>query len=186
MHTKLIQINNPVGEKIINIDEEDKSIVVEIIDFAPGSRSFFLTINLTGRGVSCEVVGCAKSFGNDKKSWFIQQYFFGENQSGILNLRGTAGDKSFLHFEGKGVLTQGSREVSVDIKEKIMLFDEGQGKLLPVLRVETDRVKSATHGASIAPIGMESLLYLQSRGVNPLGAKKIISDGFLQIEKAGK
>jgi len=60
------------------------------------------------------------------------------------------------------------------------LFDQGRSKLLPVLTVKTDKVKSASHGATIAPVEPEKILYLQSRGINKKDATELIKDGFLK------
>jgi Fe-S cluster assembly scaffold protein SufB len=43
---------------------------------------------------------------------------------------------------------------------------------LPILRVETENVKSAGHGATIAPFDEEMFFYLESRGIDPEEGKK--------------
>lgn len=173
-----MKLINPTGEKTITLKAHE-TLHVELEDFAEGSRDFTLTVELIGAESRCDISGRAQSKGQDKKSWQVKQIFRGQNQVGNIDLRGTAEDQSFLAFDGAATLARTSVDAEANIEEKIMLFDQGKGRSLPVLRVETDLVKSASHGASIAPISNEKLLYLASRGIDAQTAAEILKKGFL-------
>ncbi len=175
-----MKIDNPNGQKTVTV-EKDQSMEIFLEDFENGSRDFTLTVELIGENAECHVYGRAQTTGNDRKSWQVKQVFKGKNQTASIDLRGTAEDQSFLEFDGAGHLTTESENADANIEEKIILFDEAKGKSLPVLRVETDQVKSAGHGASIAPVDKEKVLYFQSRGVNKKEAEKLIKAGFLSF-----
>lgn len=174
-----MHLTDPSGEKTITL-KQDEALDLVLEDFATGSRNFKLTIELQGDNAVCHVKGRAQSTGADRKTWQVKQVFRGKDQTGSIDLRGTAEDNSFLEFDGNGTLTTNSVDATANITEKIILFDNAKGKSLPVLRVETDQVKSAGHGASIAPVDPEKLLYFQSRGVNKRAAAELIKQGFLQ------
>lgn len=174
-----MKITDPHGEKTITVQGQEY-LTVELEDFSDGSRDFKLTIELLGEDAECHVKGRVQSCGSDKKSWQVKQIFKGANQTGSIDLRGTAEDQSFLAFDGNGTLTDKSSNGDASITEKIILFDQAKGRSLPVLRVETDQVKSAGHGASIAPVDNEKILYFQSRGVSRKEAENLIKVGFLQ------
>lgn len=174
-----MQLQNPNGHKTITIGK-DETLHLELQDFESGSRDFNLTIELEGENAVCHVKGRAQSTGDDRKCWRVKQLFKGHNQTGSIDLRGTAEDQSFLEFDGNGTLTTQSSDADANITEKIILFDDAKGKSLPVLRVETDQVKSAGHGASIAPVDPEKLLYFESRGVKKKQAANLIKTGFLK------
>lgn len=175
-----MKIENPSGQKEVTVKAHEQ-LEIFIEDFEAGSRDFELTVNLEGENAECHIYGRAQSTGKDRKAWKVLQNFKGKNQTGSIDLRGTAEDESFLEFDGAGNLTTTSENADANIEEKIILFDQAKGKSLPVLRVETDKVKSAGHGASIAPVDKEKILYFQSRGVPKKEAEEILKTGFLSF-----
>ena len=136
---------------------------------------------LLGDSAECEIIGRAQTTGTNKKIWKITQRFQGKNQTGNINVRGVAEGNSFLHIDGAAVLEINSSQATAEISEKIMLFEKGKGKLIPVLRVETDDVAGASHAASMSPVDAESLLYFASRGIEPTKTRKIVKEGFLKV-----
>lgn len=179
LQSKPMKLINPTGEKTVTLKAKEE-LCIELEDFADGSREFVLTVELLGAEAKCQISGRAQSKGQDQKSWQVKQVFRGDHQVGNIDLRGTAEDQSFLAFDGAATLAQSSVNADANIEEKIILFDQAKGRSLPVLRVETDLVKSASHGASIAPIATEKLLYLASRGIDSQTASEILKDGFLR------
>lgn len=173
-----MNFNEPEGEKTIQVTT-NKVLKIALKDFKPGNRNFKLTVELIAENAECHITGRAQAKGCDSKNWQIKQVFKGINQTGSIDLRGTAEDSSFLGFDGNGTLTTESEQADANITEKIILFDKARGRSLPVLRVETDQVKSAGHGASIAPVDPEKILYFQSRGINRKESENLIKTGFL-------
>ena len=174
-----MKFTDPSGEETIQVTSTE-ALHVELEDFNPGKRHFQLTVELLAENAECHISGRAQAKGDDHKNWQIKQLFKGHNQTGSIDLRGTAEDQSFLGFDGNGTLTTESSQADADITEKIILFDDAKGRSLPVLRVETDQVKSAGHGASIAPVDPEKILYFQARGISRKEAENLIKIGFLK------
>ncbi len=173
-----MELINPEGQKVIKV-ADNQSLNITLQDFEPGSRDFQLTVELLGDQAECHIHGRAQTHGSDRKSWQVKQIFQGTEQIGSIDLRGTAEDQSFLEFDGAATLAQTSVDADANIEERIILFDDAKGRSLPVLRVETDKVKSASHGASIAPVDREQILYLQSRGIASDEAHDMLKTGFL-------
>lgn len=174
-----MKLINPTGKKTIQM-KENESVDIWLEDFETGSRDFKLIVELLGDNAECHVHGRVQTVGLDQKVWNISQKFKGLNQKGSVTVHGVAEDKSFLDIAGGAILEQTSVDADVNISEKIILLGQGKGKLLPILRVETDKVKTASHGASIAPVEDEKLLFFASRGVSKKSAEKIIKTGFLK------
>jgi len=170
---------NPTGKKQIQVQAQEV-LEIWLEDFDDGVREFDLEINLIGEGAACHIQGRAQTVGADQKRWRIVQNFHGSNQTGSITVRGVAEDQSYLHIDGAATLKQTSTEAEANISEKIMLFGDGKGKLLPILRVETDNVKGASHAASIAPVEPEKLLFFARSGVAQKQAEQIIKTGFLK------
>ncbi len=171
---------NPTGHKTILLSKNEyKTIHLE--DFSNHSSDFSLEIVLKGDNSVVEVFGRAQSLGKSKKKWCLKLIFKGLNQRGVLDLRGTAEDASLLIFDGSALLEQKSVEAEVKITEKIVLFDSARGQCLPVLTVKTDKVKSASHAASIAPFESEKVLFCQSRGIDQKESENLLKKGFLKV-----
>lgn len=174
-----MKFTDPSGHKTVQVTN-DTLLEISLKDFSTGNRDFQLTVELIAENAECYVKGRAQCRGTDQKNWQIKQLFKGKNQTGSIDLRGTAEDQSFLGFDGNGTLCATSQQANATITEKIILFDQAKGRSLPVLRVETDQVKSAGHGASIAPVDPEKILYFQARGINKHDAENLIKSGFLK------
>ncbi len=177
-----MKIKNPQGKKKIVVKKDEfLQIWLEDLDLLDGekSREFFLEIDLVGENAQCLVEGRISAQNLDKKSWKIVQKFRGKNQVGKINLQGVADDKSLLGLQAQGVLESSSEEAQANIAEKVLIFKEAKGELLPILTVKTDNVRQAKHSASITPVDQEKLLFLASRGLNIEEAEDILKKGFL-------
>ncbi|MCF7847003.1 MAG: SufD family Fe-S cluster assembly protein [Candidatus Gracilibacteria bacterium] len=173
-----MKLKKPEGEKTILL-EENQTLDLFLEDLEPGSRAFQLKVELRGANASCTISGRIHTSKADQKSWTIVQKFLGKNQTGAIEIRGVAEDKSQLELNATGILDKKSEAADAQISEKVLLFDEARAKALPVLTVKTDRVKAASHAASVAPVKAENLLFLTSRGIAPTEARKMLKDGFL-------
>ncbi len=60
----------------------------------------------------------------------------------------------------------------------LLLSDEAEANSMPGLEILADDVR-CTHGATAGQVEPEELFYLKSRGINDIGAKRLISRGFL-------
>lgn len=173
-----MQLTNPTGNKNITV-QDNETLHITLHDTDSGSRSFVLHVDLKGKNAHCTITGRASSTTTDQKIWKIQQTYNGQNQTGNIDLKGTAEDNAMLQFDGSAVLSSDSSAANAHITERIVLFDDAQGKCLPVLRVETDNVASAGHAASVAPIDPSKIFYLQTRGISTPDAKNMLKSGFL-------
>ena len=174
-----MKIINPHGNKKIII-KENETLDIWLEDFDAKSREFFLEIELLGENAQCSIEGRVHCQNSDKKAWDIKQILKGKNQVGKINLQGVAENKGNLTLNAAGVLTQESSQGTALISEKILLFEEAKGQLLPVLTVKTDDVKNANHAASITPVKPANLLFLTSRGIPIKEAEDILKKGFLK------
>jgi Fe-S cluster assembly protein SufD len=63
--------------------------------------------------------------------------------------------------------------------ENLVLSSSAHAETLPNLEIEANDVR-CTHGATVAPVDVEQMFYLMSRGLGPRDAKRLIVEGFLQ------
>lgn len=174
-----MKFTSPSGTKNITL-QAGESLDIHLEDFEDGSRSFNLNIYLKGDKATCNISGRIQSKNNDKKQWSIIQHFQGENQTGNIEVRGTGEDQGFVQCDAQGILEQSSIDATANISERVILFDQAKSKLLPVLTVKTDKVEAASHGATVAPVEPEKILYAMSKGLSRTQAEEQIKEGFLK------
>lgn len=63
--------------------------------------------------------------------------------------------------------------------ENLVLSKQAHAETLPNLEIEANDVR-CTHGATVAPVDVEQMFYLMSRGLAPRDANRLIVEGFLQ------
>ncbi len=173
-----MKLVNPRGKKEITVNKNEL-LEIFLEDFSAKNSDFELTINLVGDNAQCLIRGRISSQQNFVKNWQITQKFRGKKQLGKINLHGVAQDESFLKIKAEGIIAPESTQADITISEKVLLFENGRGELLPILTVKTNQVKNAKHGASIAPVNDEDLLFLTSRGISLAEAKNLLKKGFL-------
>lgn len=81
---------------------------------------------------------------------------------------------------GKVKINKGAKGSDAHLSGKILLFDEAKvSDATPTLEIDENEVK-ASHDMAVGRIDDETLFYLQSRGLDEDGAKKLIISGFFQ------
>jgi Fe-S cluster assembly scaffold protein SufB len=173
-----MQLKNPSGIKNITFKKMEKSEIF-LEDFREKDSSFNLNIILEGDHTEVKIIGRLSSKKQYTKKLTVKIFLQGASQKVSLDLRGTSENNSFLEFDGGAIIEKNSSECEISISEKIILFDNGKGKCLPILTVKTDQVKKASHSASIAPFTKETLLFCQSKGISKINTENLLKKGFL-------
>jgi len=175
---------NPTGIQKIRISEDNIQKKIILQDLDSGSRDFVLEVVIEGENSEVEISGRAESQNSDQKKWEISLILSGKNQTGKLDLRGISNDKGRLEFNGGGIISKNSSGGDIDVSEKIVLFSKSaKAKNVPVLTVETEDLRSASHSASMAPFEKEVFFFLESRGISQEEGKNLLREGFLGLKK---
>lgn len=179
---KMTPFHNPSGEKKIVIDEKNSISKIIITDDEAGNKNFSLSVDVKGDNAKVEVIGRMEAKNSDEKKWNISLILHGKNQTGILDLKGISNDNSSVEFDGGGIAKSSSEAGNIQVSEKIFLFSEkAKAKAIPVLRVETENISSASHSASISPFSKELFFFLESRGIPKEEGKILLKQGILEI-----
>ena len=95
-----------------------------------------------------------------------------ENYKGILS------GKSTGVFNGKVFVRQDAQKINAfQNNQNILLSDDADINSKPELEIYADDVK-CSHGSTTGELDDEGMFYLQSRGVNPVEAKKMLINAF--------
>jgi Fe-S cluster assembly protein SufD len=95
--------------------------------------------------------------------------------------KGVAKDDSRIRFQGRIIIEPGCPHTQSFLEQRILLLSaNAKAEAVPELEILSDDVK-CSHAASISRIPALHLFYLQSRGLSPATAEKLIIDGFLAV-----
>ena len=94
-------------------------------------------------------------------------------------VRSVLGGKAVGSYLGKVEVARGAQKTDAEQSVKAMLLDRGAtANAKPELEIYADDVKCA-HGASVGELDPVQLFYLQSRGMDPAGARALLLEGFV-------
>lgn len=99
--------------------------------------------------------------------------------------KGILDGKSRAVFNGKVFVRHGAQKTDAQQTNKnLLLSNDAQVDTKPQLEIYADDVK-CTHGAAIGQIDEDMMFYLESRGINPVLARNMLTYGFAEevIEK---
>ncbi len=151
-------------------------------------------ISLFCAGGESEIVVRLVSEGS---SVVIDEVFFTDADSkSVISIIHEAG-KTKSRVDSRGVVKNGVKNVSfcnvlipksshdcdTYVKQKFLLLGKtSKAEAIPGLEIMPNKVK-AGHSSSVAPISMEQVFYLTSRGFSDSEAKQLIINGFLNQKK---
>ncbi len=93
--------------------------------------------------------------------------------------KGVLSGKAHVVFGGKMLVRPNAQKTTSHQVNKTLLLSEGAAvDTKPQLEIYADDVK-CNHGAAIGQINREAIFYLKSRGLDDLGARKLLTYGFV-------
>jgi Fe-S cluster assembly protein SufD len=159
-NAKLITLNFAIGGKLARADVE---------------------VNLAGQGAESDMLGLVFGEGDQQFAFQTLQGHHAPDTRSDLLYKSALDDRS--HSSYTGVISIGHdapRSEAYQANRNLLLSDGARADTEPKLAILIDDVTRCTHGATVGPIDEEQLFYLQSRGINPQAATKIIAEGFFQ------
>lgn len=108
----------------------------------------------------------------------------GRESNASLETKAALMDTSFCIMKGYAKIAKGASNSRSYVHERGILLDKG-AKVdgLPDMSVDENNVK-ATHSSATAPVDIDTVFYLMSKGINETGVKKLIVNGFFSSELA--
>ncbi|HLJ84451.1 MAG TPA: Fe-S cluster assembly protein SufD [Candidatus Eremiobacteraceae bacterium] len=166
-NAKLITLNFAMGGKLSRADVE---------------------VRLEGRGAESDMLGLIFGEGDQQFGFQTLQGHHAPDTRSDLLYKSALDDRS--HSTYTGVISIGHdapRSEAYQANRNLLLSSGARADTEPKLEILIDDVARCTHGATVGPIDEEQMFYLQSRGIEPGAATKIIAEGFFQdvFAKAG-
>lgn len=149
---------------------------VVILD-KPGKKE--LVVNFGKEGEEIEVLGLI--IADQPRDYYLKvlvDHTVGKTFGRVM-IRGIAKNGARIQVEGMIKIDKEANGVDDFLEMRLLLLDEkSQATAEPKLEIEANEVK-ASHAATVGRVDEEELFYLMSRGVNRVGAEKLIVNGFL-------
>lgn len=137
-----------------------------------------INIDLQGRGAQCELYGLYTPDAQRLIDFHTRiDHVAPHSQSNQL-YKTIVADKARAVFNGKVVVAQDAQKISAKQKNaNLLLGKNAEVDAKPELEIYADDVQ-CTHGATIGQLDETALFYLQSRGIDKLAAKKMLTEAF--------
>ncbi len=155
---------------------------LEALHFTTGSKStrMDMRVSLQQEGSHAELKGLSVLSNGDQAHSVTYVEHCAPNCQSLQHFKNVLSGHSQSSFTGKiFVHAEAQQTQAYQLNNNLLLDKNAIAQTKPGLEIFADDVK-ASHGATISQINHEELLYLQTRGINPSSAKKLLIRGFCQ------
>lgn len=184
-HLKFVELQS-WGRGVWNINHErveaEQDAQVEWILGAVGSRltKTFTNFDMVAKGASIRVSGFYFADGTQHFDLDTQQNHLAENTTSDLLYKGAITDHAYTVWQGMIYVAPGSQKTDgYQANRNLVLSKTARADSIPGLEIKANDVR-CTHGATVGKIDADQEFYLQSRGLLPVEAKRLIVEGFFQ------
>ena len=135
--------------------------------------------DLVGAGSSATSVSVFFGTGTQHQDYTAQVSHRGPHTRSDILARGVMAERSRSIFTGQSLIAKGAVKSDARQREQtLMLSPDARADAIPSLVIDDNDVFAA-HAASAGPIDALALHYLESRGLSPREAKRLVVRGFL-------
>lgn len=172
------------GEHVWNFSHErvrvERGGNLDWIFGAVGSRltKNFSELDLAGEGASGRMSGFYFTDGSQHLDHDTQQNHLAPHTTSDLLFKGALKGKSRSVWQGMIYVAPGAQKTDGYQANRNLVLSEGaRADSIPGLEILADDVR-CTHGATVGKLEAEPLFYLESRGIPPADAERVMVEGF--------
>ena len=131
-----------------------------------------------GRGAECELNGLFMVNGRSHLDTHFVVHHREPQATSREQYRGIAGDRGRGVFAGRIVVDEAAAKTDAEMSSRnLLLSEDAEIDSKPQLEIYTDDVKCA-HGVTVGQLEAESVFYLQSRGIDEISARNMLTFAF--------
>jgi Fe-S cluster assembly protein SufD len=136
---------------------------------------------LQGDGGSSEMLGMYFGDADQHFDHRSIQDHVGNGTASDLLYKGALKDASRAVYTGTVVIEKGAHRVDAyQTNRNVLLSDRAKADSVPNLEILTNDPVRCGHAASVGPVDENAMFYLQSRGIPPEEAERLIVFGFFR------
>ena len=148
------------------------------VDFLQTDKDLNVKIFLVGHGAKSEINCGYLLSDNNKININIQAIHKSPETSSSQVIKGLVTDSSKVSFNGTITIPHDSQKCDGHQNHRgVILSDKAEIESIPQLEIWADDVK-CDHGSAVGPLDEEQLFYLQTRGLSPSEARKLLLSSF--------
>lgn len=164
--------------------ERDARVLIASAAFGGALSRERIVLDVVGPGVSADLTGLFVADGRQHIEYDTRQDHRAVGGASDLQIKGALKDQAMAVQYGVIKITPEGQKTSGHQTMRNLILSEGAGAdPIPVLEIEADDVK-CSHAAAVGPVDREQIFYLQSRGIPPAEAERIVVQGFLDAAAA--
>ncbi len=134
---------------------------------------------LTSQGAETDLVGLIFGSGDQQFDHQVLQDHVGNDTRSNSNFKAALGDASSSNFQGLIRVNKTSLRTDSNLENRnLLLSDHSKAESDPRLEILNSDVVRCAHGATVGPLDPEIIFYLQSRGIPPDEARRIVVEAF--------
>ena len=157
----------------------DGSLTWAALGFGSATGRIGMYTRLSGAGAEARVTGAYATRGRQHIDYDTTQEHGAEHCFSDLAFRGIVDGRSSAVWKGNIIVDPGAQKTDAFQEcRNLLLGKKAHADAIPGLEILANDVR-CTHAAAVAQIDTEQLFYLQSRGMPPAVAKRLVVEGFL-------
>jgi Fe-S cluster assembly protein SufD len=140
-----------------------------------------LEVDLVGEGASAELLGLSLGKGRQHFDYTTLQNHIAPHTSSDLMFKAALDDHSSNVWNGTVRIHKGASQSEANqTSRNLLLSDTAKAAPIPVLEIEAYDVLRCSHGATAGPLDEEQRFYLESRGIPPAEAERLLVEAFFR------
>ena len=175
-------------------DRDVNAFVMQRVRTARDARVFSASVVFGGRlsrerivldaaeaGIDADLVGLFVGTGDQHIEYDTRQDHTAVGGRSDLQIKGALDDRANAVQYGIVAITPAGQKTSGHQTMRNLLLSSGAGAdPIPVLEIQADDVK-CSHAAAVGPVDPDQIFYLQTRGIPPEEAERMVVQGFLEV-----
>lgn len=138
-------------------------------------------IDLRGETKSVEITGQILLWDNTDSNIVLNINHIEPNTKSYVKIRAILKDNAKLNISGSIHIGKEADNSDAYLEVKVLLLGEkAKANVVPELKIDNKNV-SARHAVVVKKIDENDLYFLESRGIEEIKARELISEGFLHI-----
>jgi SUF system FeS cluster assembly, SufBD len=190
-HSEINLLHNENGNAAVGnlrriIAHEDARVKLNVIYNGGGTTKTSLFAEAAGPGSEVSLNDIV--LGNVGQAFDLSAFMLNSGARSRTSIRSglVLGGGSHCMLKGYAKVAKDARNSTTSVEQRGLLLDSAsKAQLLPDMSVKCRDVASASHSASVAPIGEEDLFYLMSRGMGRESARRAFVASFISRYLAG-
>jgi Fe-S cluster assembly protein SufD len=138
-----------------------------------------LDVLLSEEGSRAELLGLFFGDGGQHFAYDTRQDHIAPRTESDLLFKSTLAGRASLVWKGVvDVRKTASQAAANQTSRNLLLSDQASASPTPILEISAHDVLRCSHGATVGPVDREQIFYLQSRGISPEEAERMLVEGF--------